>query len=74
MGLGRRILFQAVPEAKQVKNRLHIDLHAGPEQRDAEVRRLSCLNEVSPQEAADLGGLGWLRREFACGGSAVLGL
>lgn len=42
-GLGRRLLFQAVPEAKQVKNRLHIDLHAGPEQRDAEVRRLTEL-------------------------------
>lgn len=43
IGLGRRILFQAVPEAKQGKNRLHIDLHAGPGQRDAEVRRLTEL-------------------------------
>ncbi|MFC4494776.1 VOC family protein [Streptomyces ovatisporus] len=40
-GLGRRLLFQAVPEAKQAKNRLHIDLHVGPEQRDSEVRRLT---------------------------------
>lgn len=40
-GLGRRLLFQAVPEAKQVKNRLHIDLHVGPEQRESEVRRLT---------------------------------
>ncbi|MFJ1706025.1 VOC family protein [Kitasatospora sp. NPDC088346] len=43
MGLGRRILFQAAPEAKQVKNRLHLDLHAGPERRDAEVSRLEAL-------------------------------
>ncbi|WP_314177720.1 VOC family protein [Streptomyces winkii] len=42
-GLGRRLLFQAVPEAKQGKNRLHIDLHAGPERRDAEVRRITEL-------------------------------
>lgn len=42
-GLGRRILFQAVPESKEVKNRLHIDLHIGEEQREAEVRRLTEL-------------------------------
>ncbi len=42
-GLGRRVLFLAVPESKQGKNRLHIDLHAGPEQREAEVRRLEGL-------------------------------
>ncbi|WP_432872770.1 VOC family protein [Microbispora rosea] len=42
-GLGRRILFQAVPEPKTGKNRLHIDLHAGPERRDAEVDRLKAL-------------------------------
>ncbi|MEV4461516.1 VOC family protein [Microbispora sp. NPDC049633] len=42
-GLGRRILFQAVPEPKAGKNRLHIDLHAGPERRDAEVDRLKAL-------------------------------
>lgn len=28
-GLGRRLLFQRVPEAKTVKNRLHLDLHPG---------------------------------------------
>ncbi len=43
LGLGRRVLFQAVPEPKRGKNRLHIDLHAGPEQRDDEVRRLEGL-------------------------------
>lgn len=42
-GLGRRLFFQAVPEPKQCKNRLHVDLHAGPDRRDAEVQRLQGL-------------------------------
>ena len=42
-GTGRRILFQAVPEPKAVKNRLHLDLLVGPEQCDAEVERLVAL-------------------------------
>ncbi len=42
-GLGRRLLFHAVPEPKRGKNRLHIDLHAGPDARDAEVARLEKL-------------------------------
>ncbi len=43
IGLGRRVLFQQVPEPKTVKNRLHIDLHAGAEQKDGEVDRLKGL-------------------------------
>ncbi|MFJ4850969.1 MULTISPECIES: VOC family protein [unclassified Streptomyces] len=42
-GRGRRILFQRVPEAKTAKNRLHLDLHPGPDRRDAEVVRLEGL-------------------------------
>ncbi|MDG4860226.1 VOC family protein [Streptomyces sp. T-3] len=42
-GLGRRVLFQRVPEKKTAKNRLHLDLHFGPERRDAEVTRLEGL-------------------------------
>jgi len=42
-GTGRRILFVAVPEAKTVKNRIHLDLMAGPEAHDAEVERLVAL-------------------------------
>ena len=30
-GTGRRLLFQAVPEPKSVKNRVHLDLLVGPE-------------------------------------------
>ncbi len=40
VGTGRRILFQAVPEPKTVKNRVHIDLLVGPEAHDTEVQRL----------------------------------
>jgi hypothetical protein len=35
-----RVLFQLVPEAKTVKNRLHLDVRVGPERREAEVARL----------------------------------
>ena len=35
-----RILFQGVPEPKTVKNRQHLDVHVGAEQREAEVARL----------------------------------
>jgi len=39
-GTARRILFQAVPEPKTVKNRVHLDLLVGPEAHEAEVERL----------------------------------
>ncbi|MGW1170416.1 VOC family protein [Streptomyces sp. NPDC001153] len=42
-GLGRRLLFQRVPEPKTVKNRLHLDLHAGAGRRADEVERLRAL-------------------------------
>ncbi len=35
-----RVLFQRVPEPKTGKNRLHLDVHVGPERREAEVARL----------------------------------
>ncbi|WP_030438135.1 VOC family protein [Actinoplanes subtropicus] len=34
-GKPRRVLFQHVPEAKTVKNRLHLDVWVGADQRDA---------------------------------------
>jgi hypothetical protein len=43
-GDGRpRLLFQRVPEPKTVKNRVHLDIHVGPDGRDAEVERLAAL-------------------------------
>ena len=40
-GRGGRVLFQVVPEAKTVKNRVHLDLHVGADRRDAVVKRLT---------------------------------
>ncbi|MEV6959009.1 VOC family protein [Streptomyces sp. NPDC051207] len=59
-GLGRRLLFQRVPEVKAVKNRLHIDLHPGAGRRDEEVPRLEGL------------GAGVLRRVAEPSGSWVV--
>ncbi|WP_432014692.1 VOC family protein [Streptomyces cucumeris] len=45
-GLGRRLLFQAVPEAaegKRGKNRLHIDVHPETASRETEMARLQGL-------------------------------
>lgn len=54
-GLGRRILFQRVPEEKTAKNRLHMDLHPGPESRDAEVARLESLGASSLRRVTEHG-------------------
>ncbi|MFD3730530.1 VOC family protein [Streptomyces sp. NPDC058632] len=42
-GLGRRLLFQRVPESKTAKNRLHLAPHPGEGRREAEVARLERL-------------------------------
>lgn len=55
-GLGRRLLFQRVPEPKTVKNRLHLDVHAGPGQRAAEVERLVALGASSVRTVEEPGG------------------
>ncbi|GAA3223855.1 VOC family protein [Actinocorallia longicatena] len=55
VGLGRRLLFQQVPEPKTVKNRLHLDLHAGPDTRDGEVSRLRSLGATVLQEVKEPG-------------------
>jgi hypothetical protein len=56
-GGGPRIWFQTVPESKTIKNRLHLDIHAGGgrgvpvstrrERVDAEVRRLTELGATA---------------------------
>lgn len=43
VGLGRRLLFQLVPEPKSVKNRLHLDLRVGHDRQATEVARLEAL-------------------------------
>ncbi|GAB2877197.1 VOC family protein [Streptomyces deserti] len=55
-GLGRRLLFQRVPEAKTVKNRLHIDVHSAPGQRDDEVARLERLGASVLRRVKEQGG------------------
>lgn len=54
-GLGRRLLFQRVPEPKEGKNRLHLDLHVGADARDAEVRRLERLGATVLRVVAEPG-------------------
>jgi glyoxalase superfamily protein len=39
-GIGKRILFQLVPESKTVKNRVHLDIRMGPENIEKELARL----------------------------------
>ncbi|WP_086565202.1 VOC family protein [Streptomyces africanus] len=55
-GLGRRLLFQRVPEAKTVKNRLHLDLHPGEGRREEEVARLEGLGARVLRRVAEQGG------------------
>ncbi|MFE7328221.1 VOC family protein [Streptomyces sp. NPDC057565] len=59
-GLGRRLLFQRVPEPKTGKNRLHLDVHAGPERRDAEVARLEGLGAIRLRKVEEPGGTWWV--------------
>ncbi|MEV6161150.1 VOC family protein [Streptomyces sp. NPDC052052] len=55
-GLGRRLLFQRVPEAKTVKNRIHLDVHPGPDRREAEVTRLEGLGATVVRKVEEPGG------------------
>ncbi|MEU3556685.1 VOC family protein [Streptomyces fragilis] len=55
-GLGRRLLFQRVPEPKTGKNRLHLDLHPGNGAREAEVERLTALGARVLREVREQGG------------------
>ncbi|GGX73302.1 VOC family protein [Streptomyces fructofermentans] len=52
-GLGRRLLFQRVPEPKTVKNRLHLDLHPGQGTREGEVARLTALGATVLREVKE---------------------
>ena len=50
VGLGRRLLFQDVPERKSGKNRLHIDVHGEPGRLDELVARLEGLGATRVRE------------------------
>jgi hypothetical protein len=47
-----RVLFQAVPEAKTGKNRVHLDIRVGADRREAEVARLIGLGATELWRAA----------------------
>jgi hypothetical protein len=64
VGQGRRLLFQDVPDAKSVKNRLHIDVHSGPGGLEDLVARLEGLGATRVSEF-DKGPAGhwWVMRD-----------
>lgn len=55
VGRGMRILFQSVPEPKTVKNRLHLDIHYGPDRYEAEADRLAGLGATRLSEHDEQG-------------------
>ncbi|CAL9557258.1 VOC family protein [Streptomyces sp. enrichment culture] len=55
-GLGRRLLFQRVPEAKTGKNRVHLDVHSTDGGREAEVARLEALGASVVRRVKEQGG------------------
>ncbi|MFD2765384.1 VOC family protein [Micromonospora eburnea] len=55
-GLGRRLLFNRVPEPKAGKNRLHVDVHADRGQRDATVARLRAHGATLVRHVKEPGG------------------
>ncbi|MGW0614464.1 VOC family protein [Streptomyces sp. NPDC002788] len=55
-GLGRRLLFQRVPEAKAAKNRLHLDLHPGEGRSEEEIARLEGLGASVLRRVKEQGG------------------
>nr|WP_296070361.1 VOC family protein [uncultured Actinoplanes sp.] len=56
---GLRLFFQAVPEPKTVKNRVHVCLEPGDRRRDAEVERLVALGARLQADHRTPGGEGW---------------
>jgi len=55
------LLFIRVPEAKQVKNRVHLELAPPrPDQRDEEVRRIMALGSTLVDDCRKPDGTGWV--------------
>lgn len=54
-GGGPRLFFQRVPEPKTVKNRVHLDLHVGPQHAPTEVERLVALGASIAWTTSDRG-------------------
>jgi len=56
----QRLLFIEVPDVKQVKNRLHLDLMPGEGTRDEELERLLKLGARSVDDRRKPDGTGWV--------------
>jgi predicted enzyme related to lactoylglutathione lyase len=57
---GQRLLFIEVPETKQVKNRLHLDLMPATGARDEELARLLALGATVVDDLRQPDGTGWV--------------
>ena len=59
---GHHVLFIEVPEAKQVKNRVHFDLRPSHGTRDQEVQRLLGMGATVVADHSDIHGpgIGWV--------------
>jgi len=58
-----RLFFQRVPEGKVAKNRVHLDVHVEPDQKDAERARLIGLGATFVERHDDRGGLTFVMRD-----------
>jgi hypothetical protein len=58
-GVGPRIFLQKVPEAKSVKNRLHLDIRASDRSLDPDARDAALLAEVERLESLGATRLEW---------------
>lgn len=55
-----RLLFIEVPESKQVKNRIHLDLRPVEGTRDVELARLTELGAAVVADRRNADGTGWV--------------
>ena len=55
-----RLLFIEVPESKQVKNRIHLDLRPTDATRDGELARLTDLGATVVADRRNADGTGWV--------------
>jgi hypothetical protein len=54
------LLFIEVPEAKQVKNRIHLDLRPTDRRRDDEIERVLGLGATEVADLRNADGTGWM--------------
>src|SRR3954447_23985298 len=62
-GVEPRLFFQRVPEGKTAKNRVHLDIHVEPDQKTAEVDRLTALGAQLLNTSNDRGPLTYVMQD-----------